>query len=434
MPPKIPKELISEFLSVYDAKAKDEIWRNLSTIVRDFWNTRVMASDSAPISDQDCDRVIMILDRNGKGNSPQTEAIARVMVPQGAWRRMFNEFHSDRGLGLAVNEILVAATLDERIKAINHLYEINKGRKNYVTGQSGNAIGALLAGFDPLNNLSLVSLSHRKTLLKFLELESALDLENVSVGELLVKTNDILRTGLEANGIGGSARTVSCFCYTRDMEALWLGRHATSVRGSAGETISINVPTKSENDLESQVEPKASDTDIRESLQIQACLADIGAKMGLKIWLPKSDRARVLKSWVPDDGVLLDQLPIINEESVLKTVEQIDVIWLKGRSIIRAFEVEHTTSVYSGLLRMADLLALQPNLSIDLNIVAPLSRRDKVFGEILRPVFQLMEGGALASKCAYISYESVRALREEKRLSFMSPDVIGSIEERADEE
>src|SRR5690242_21750466 len=33
-------------------------------------------------------------------------------------------------------------------------------------------------------------------------------------------------------------------------------------------------------------------------------------------------------------------------------------------SIVRAFEVEHTTSVYSGILRMADLLALQPNMDI----------------------------------------------------------------------
>ena len=46
------------------------------------------------------------------------------------------------------------------------------------------------------------------------------------------------------------------------------------------------------------------------------------------------------------------------------------------RSIVRAFEVEHTTAVYSGLLRMADLLALQPNMDIRLHIVAPDERRD----------------------------------------------------------
>ena len=68
---------------------------------------------------------------------------------------------------------------------------------------------------------------------------------------------------------------------------------------------------------------------------------------------------------------LLDVLPLNYDDTTLRTVEQIDVLWLKGRSMARAFEIEHTTAVYSGLLRMADLLALQPNMDIRLHIVAP---------------------------------------------------------------
>jgi hypothetical protein len=61
------------------------------------------------------------------------------------------------------------------------------------------------------------------------------------------------------------------------------------------------------------------------------------------------------------------------------------MLWLKGRAIIRAFEVEHTTAIYSGLLRMADLCALLPNINVKLHIVSPESRQDKVFREISRP-------------------------------------------------
>lgn len=43
----------------------------------------------------------------------------------------------------------------------------------------------------------------------------------------------------------------------------------------------------------------------------------------------------------------------------------------KEKTIIRVFEVEHTTSIYSGILRMADLMALQ-NLNIKTHIVAPI--------------------------------------------------------------
>jgi hypothetical protein len=45
---------------------------------------------------------------------------------------------------------------------------------------------------------------------------------------------------------------------------------------------------------------------------------------------------------------------------------------------------------------MADLLALQPNMDIKLHIVAPEAKRDKVFREIRRPVFALLEKGPLA--------------------------------------
>jgi hypothetical protein len=75
---------------------------------------------------------------------------------------------------------------------------------------------------------------------------------------------------------------------------------------------------------------------------------------------------------------------------------------LKGNSIIAAFEVEKTTSIYSGLLRMSDLLALQPNLNIKLYLLAPEDRRNKVEQEILRPTFQLKEK-PLSQICGFIS-------------------------------
>ena len=99
----------------------------------------------------------------------------------------------------------------------------------------------------------------------------------------------------------------------------------------------------------------------------------------------------MLQEWKGDHGALLDRLPLNYDDVTLKTVERIDVLWLKSRSIRRAFEVGHSTSIYSGLLRMADLLALQPNMDIRLHIVAPEDRRDKVFAEIRRPVFSLLD-------------------------------------------
>jgi hypothetical protein len=172
--------------------------------------------------------------------------------------------------------------------------------------------------------------------------------------------------------------------------------------------------------------------EIRESIRVQALIATIGARMGMSIWIPRADRVAVLKVWKNEGNGLLERLPLNYDDTTLRTIEQIDVLWLRGRSIIRAFEVEHTTSVYSGILRMADLLALQPNMDIKLHIVAPEVKRDKVFQEIRRPVFSLLEKGPLAESCTYLSYDSLRELAAQKHLSHLSDTVLDEYAEEAE--
>lgn len=192
--------------------------------------------------------------------------------------------------------------------------------------------------------------------------------------------------------------------------------------------IAVSIPQEDEEDT---VEIATTQTEVRESIKIQALVANIGVKMGHTIWIPRNDRARV-RSELKDNFEILAELPLNYDETTIRTIEQIDVIWLRNRSIIRAFEVEHTTSIYSGILRMADLLALQPNMDIKLNIVAPISRREKVFQELRRPVFSLLEKGPLSESCTYLSYESVRALSREKHLQYLSNEVLDQYAEEAE--
>jgi hypothetical protein len=196
----------------------------------------------------------------------------------------------------------------------------------------------------------------------------------------------------------------------------------------ADKTVSVSVPEDAEPaPLETPSEPTT-----RESARVQSLIAQAGHKMGFSIWIPAADRGLVLREWAGEPPRLLERLPLNYDDVTLKTIEQIDVIWLRGRSIVRAFEVEHTTSVYSGILRMADLLALQPNMDIKLHIVAPIERREKVFSEIRRPVFSLLDRGPLAESCTYISYESVRELSSEKLLAHMSDSVLEEFSEEAE--
>ncbi|MCE9598371.1 MAG: EVE domain-containing protein [Spirochaetia bacterium] len=191
-----------------------------------------------------------------------------------------------------------------------------------------------------------------------------------------------------------------------------------------GKVISVSVPDKGD-DEESSAVPI-----VRESHKIQALLCQIGESMGMKIWLPRGDRVNVLKAWNAKTGVLLDELPLSYDGTTIKTIEQIDVIWMKGRSIVRAFEVEHTTAVYSGILRMADLLALVPNLDIRLHIVAPEDRRDKVLEQIKRPVFSLLDK-PLRETCTFIGYADVEEIAGLEHLSHLSHTLVDEYAERA---
>ncbi len=138
--------------------------------------------------------------------------------------------------------------------------------------------------------------------------------------------------------------------------------------------------------------------------EIQYQLLRFGADLGLDVWVARNDRS---KKWsgltLGSLPKMLDRLPTQFNEATTRTIELIDVLWLSGNSIVAAFEVECTTSIYSGLLRMSDLLALQPNLDINLYLVAPDERRDKVEQELLRPTFSLREK-PLAKICGFLPF------------------------------
>ncbi|MCX6980921.1 MAG: hypothetical protein NTV08_09255 [Verrucomicrobia bacterium] len=173
-------------------------------------------------------------------------------------------------------------------------------------------------------------------------------------------------------------------------------------------------------------EPEATAT--TRHTEIQYNLLALGVDMGFDLWVARNDRS---KKW---QGKTLGELPrMVTElptqfnEATNRTIELIDVLWLKGNSIVAAFEVECTTAVYSGLLRMSDLLALQPNLEINLFLVAPDERQEKVEQEILRPTLALREK-PLAKVCGFISFsklmEKLDGIRKLGLATSLKPDFL----------
>ncbi len=127
---------------------------------------------------------------------------------------------------------------------------------------------------------------------------------------------------------------------------------------------------------------------------------------------------------------LRSDLPAQFDEATNRTIELIDVLWLKGNAIVAAFEIESTTSIYSGLLRLSDLIAMQPNLKIPLYLVAPDERRDEVVAQVNRPTFSRLSP-PMNKMCRFISAEALRdrIAQIEKLTRYLSPEFLVELSE-----
>lgn len=113
------KELFEIFLKSYQEEAMNKIWTNQSSVFKKFWDERIMIPTGQELNDQEIDIIIRILDRNGKGNTKESEAVAKIMIPQDVLRKLFKQVKEDKLLAESINSILSSISSEERIKQID---------------------------------------------------------------------------------------------------------------------------------------------------------------------------------------------------------------------------------------------------------------------------------------------------------------------------
>lgn len=158
---------------------------------------------------------------------------------------------------------------------------------------------------------------------------------------------------------------------------------------------------------------------------LQRWLIELGRMTGCLVWIAASDRARTISD-IEQEGYLTELPRMGLSEEATRRISYIDVIWVRQNAPVCAFEIETTTSIYSGLLRMSDLLAVVPALKLDLFVVAPRERRDKVMGELSRPTFLKL---GLSEYCRFIAAEDLRDLSERVRglSGHLQPSILDTI-------
>lgn len=144
---------------------------------------------------------------------------------------------------------------------------------------------------------------------------------------------------------------------------------------------------------------------------MQTLLAGLGHLKGYDIWVPDGDVGRL-------DWSLTERFPLRSTipsgfERVRSILSEIDVVWVgSGRNTVEGlYEVEHSTPVYSGLLRFNDILLIDPKVS-RFSVVSNDTRRDLFARQLRRPTF---EKSGLTELCSFLEYANV--LESHERLS-----------------
>jgi hypothetical protein len=138
--------------------------------------------------------------------------------------------------------------------------------------------------------------------------------------------------------------------------------------------------------------------------QIQTLIGAIGIHRGYDIWIPPIDKSRL--DWkIVQKFECRKDLPE-RYFKVIDVIREIDVMWLKRGSteLTAMFEVEHSTPIYSGLLRFNDLHLIEPNLKPKFSIVSNEMRRSLFLKQINRPTFRT---SGLSDVCNFLEYKDV---------------------------
>jgi hypothetical protein len=141
--------------------------------------------------------------------------------------------------------------------------------------------------------------------------------------------------------------------------------------------------------------------EISDHVRMQWKLARLGLKAGERVWVPAGDQTKLRQAYQFDE---FDPQFTSGIDLPHSYIENIDVVWKQEFRIGAAYEIENSTSIYSGLLRFADLNIIAPNTLYPMFVVAPRNRKNRLREQLRRPTFRKLD---LDKKVLFLPYETI---------------------------
>ena len=188
-------DLLKSFYESYDFPTKINIWKQYSNNFKEIWKNKILKGNGTK---SDYDEIVFLIDSNARGRTKKDDVVAKTYIRYGTWYRMFGDITSKDDLRSLMNSILSATDNNEIIKKLNDLTTLNENNKNGLTGESGIILNSLLFLNNPELFICSVSLRHRIDIINYFSLNDLKDYEQLSYGEKIIKTNEIILNGFKS--------------------------------------------------------------------------------------------------------------------------------------------------------------------------------------------------------------------------------------------
>ncbi|MBF0384711.1 MAG: DUF262 domain-containing protein [Candidatus Omnitrophica bacterium] len=211
------KKLFDEYIASCDLEKSREIWERQSAKFRDFWKNKIM-DGTGDLTEEVMSPIIMILDSQAKGiKGSGVEPVCKPMgITQNRWYRLIRDIKNDNLLKGLLDKLFNTISEKEQIKKINEIYE---SYHNPLTGKTGSILNDLLFAYNPLENLSVVSLNHRFMIIEAFELGNVTELQKLSFGEQVIQSRNLILSLKSKLGLSISNRIFSKAFYRANPKA-----------------------------------------------------------------------------------------------------------------------------------------------------------------------------------------------------------------------
>ena len=150
-------------------------------------------------------------------------------------------------------------------------------------------------------------------------------------------------------------------------------------------------------------------------------LADLGADLGLGTVVGGTPTTPA------PEGELFPQTL---DEATRRTLIAMDMVWTHGTDVVTVFALHFQDGNWTGVRRLADLLALHPKLKASLYVVSVAALRDGLLSEIHRPVHRLLKK-PLSESVRILDWSRLEAevVQLGERVRYLKPEFLEGISE-----